>query len=261
MPIHPFTQALICIWLLLYSAFATHAQPKKNNVAVPSPPTTTIIDFELTEHGDTINRIDALKRRQGTWLLFTPSHYGEAGYYEYGSFTNDLKQGLWISYDEQGRKLATENYKNGLRHGEASYYDEGKLYCAGQYLALRSQYEYDTIQVEDPISNTFKPVVIKSNRGSVRHGYWTYYNTSTRQVERVQEYQADEIIYDKEYKEKVDSIAIQQKMKTWPHVGKHELPNVWFLDKNKKPVRFTDLPADGKGIKPNVRKSPTPARK
>ncbi|MGI9192661.1 MAG: hypothetical protein ACR2IL_11125 [Chitinophagaceae bacterium] len=210
--------------------------------------------YKVLQNGDTINKLDAKNQKQGMWLM---ESYDDLDQFEYtyAQFVNNKQEGKCLKTNRDGVPVAEENFKNGLKDGEARYYDAGQLLCVGHYLALRARYEYDTIWVENPETNQLRPVRVKSNRGSVRHGFWTYYHPGTKQLARVLEYQADSLIYAKEYKEPADSVQILRKMKTWPHGAQAEnLPGVWSEHPEKKPVRFTDFPEDGKGVKPNIRK-------
>ena len=108
--------------------------------------------------------------------------------------------------------------------------------------------------VEDPITNVTKPIRIKADVGSVRHGLWTYYKTGTSQIEKVIEYQADEIVYQKEYPTQADSLYLESKKKKLPHISKQDPPQVWHYNKSKKPVKYTDFPENTQYVTPNVRK-------
>lgn len=213
---------------------------------------TQALTYKVMPSGDTINRIDAQQRRQGLWMLAGIDDM-EQPLVSVGHYLNGKANGLWIKTNRDGMPLAQENFKNDLLDGEVKYYEGGHLICVGHYLALRSTVEYDTVWVENPETNQLRPVRVKSNRGSVRHGYWTYYHPGTKQLARVQEYQADSLIYLKEYREPADSVQILKKMKAWPHINNAPLPNVWSSNPEKKPVRFTDFPEDGRGVKPNVK--------
>lgn len=209
--------------------------------------------YKVLPSGDTINRMDAQHRRQGPWMMEVMDD-SEQLQWSIGSYLNGKMNGPWIKTNRDGAPIAQENFKHDMLDGEAKYYEDGRLICVGHYLALRSTYEYDTVWVENPETNQLRPVRIKSNRGSVRHGFWTYYHPGTTQLARVQEYQVDSLIYSKDYREAADSVQIMKRMKAWPHADNAPLPNVWSMDPNKKPVRFTDFPEDGKGVKPNVRR-------
>ncbi|MFZ4753741.1 MAG: hypothetical protein ACOYLG_10390 [Chitinophagaceae bacterium] len=247
-------QMMLGVIFFLLQVSMLHAQKKKNPVAVKIPDT-QIVSYEVLENGDTINRMDNKKQKQGKWLITTEGRYGEEGFHELGEFKNNIRQGKWGKYDLDGHIQAEEHYKNGLLEGEARYYSNGYLYCVGNYLALSAKYEYDSIMVEDPKTDEWRMVVLRADRGSVRHGFWTYYQAPSMKVTKVLEYQADEIIYEKEYGlNQTDSTYIQQRMKAWPHVTNKPMPQVWYCDKRKKPVKYTDIPDDTQYVTPNVRR-------
>lgn len=224
----------------------------QNKKTIPIEDNIKIVSFELLENGDTINKLDHKKRRQGKWLLVNKGGYGEDDFIEFGAYDSDIRTGVWKTYTMDGVIISQEFYKQGNKNGEARYYEDGFLYCVGNYLALRSKYDYDTIMVEDPITNLEKPVILKTSVGSVRHGFWTYYDPPSTDVKRVLEYQVDEIIYEKEYSAKVDSAYILKRMQTFPK-GEIQTNNM-MLDKNKRPSKFTDFPDNVEFVKPNVRR-------
>lgn len=242
------SKKLICICLCLMVTHHVFSQKKKNT---GNEEIVRIISYELLENGDTINKMDSKNRKQGKWLTVNKGGYGEDGFIEYGEFHDDIRSGLWKTYTMEGVIISQEFFKQGNKSGEARYYEEGYLYCVGNYLALRSKYDYDTIMVEDPVTNLEKPVVIKTDVGSVRHGFWTFYDAPTTDVKRVVEYQADEVIYEKEYTAKVDSTYIKKRMESFPK-GISQT-NQMILDKNKRPAKFTDIPDNAEYVKPNVR--------
>ncbi len=245
----------MCLSLMITSI--TFAQKKK--IYSPTPlanQVVKIISYEVLENGDTINKLDQNKHKHGKWLIFNEGKYGEPSLYEYGSFNNNVKTGKWNVYDNDGRVVSEENFKSGIKDGEARYYEKGKIYCIGNYLALRSKYEYDTVMVENPTTNILRPVVIKADVGSVRHGLWTYYEPSTSNIEKVIEYQVDEVIYERDYTKTnaVDSNYKEFKNNTMPHISHKPPTSVWMLEKGKKPVKYTDIPENAEYVKPNVRK-------
>ena len=123
-----------------------------------------------------------------------------------------------------------------------------------KFFTLKAKNEYDTILVEDPLTNFIKPVRIKTDVGSVRHGFWTYYTPGSKKIEKVLEYQADEVIYEKEYLTKVDSTYLEKKMQSFPHNSNKQPDEVWHFDKNTKQLKYTDIPDNTKSVVPNVRK-------
>lgn len=243
---------MLCMLSLLCAHSQVASQKKKNSK--PEVKQEKIISFEILDNGDTINKLDSKNRKQGKWIITHQARYGEDGFHEVGTFLDNIKQGKWNTYNLDGQIMSEENFKAGNKDGEAKYYDNGYLYCVGNYLALRAKYKYDTIMVEDAITEVMKPVVVETSMGSLKHGFWTYYNAPKTTVAKVIEYQADEIIYEKEYLTKIDSTYVNKRMKTWPHVSQKPPPNVWFWDKNKKPAKFTDIPDNTQFVTPNVRR-------
>lgn len=239
----------LCVSVLILFTCSTYAQ-KKKLVSALEP--FKIVSFELLENGDTINKLDNKNRKWGKWLIVNKGGYGEEDFMELGSFDDDVRTGVWKSYTMNGTIISQEFFKQGNKSGEARYYDDGFLFCVGNYLALRSKYDYDTIMVEDPNTGMEKPVILKSDVGSVRHGFWTYYNTPKTDVKKVLEYQVDEVIYEKEYTSAVDSTYIKERMKSFPK-GEVNI-NGMILDKNKRPSKFTDIPDNAEYVKPNVRR-------
>jgi hypothetical protein len=235
--------------LLLSLPHQGMAQKKKSP---PPEDVIHIVSYEILENGDTINRLDNKNRKEGKWLIVNKGGYGEEDFIELGTYDHNIKMGTWKSYTMNGVIISQEYYKQGNKSGEAKYYDDGMLYCVGNYLALRSLYDYDTIMVEDPITGIEKPVVIKTDVGSVRHGFWTYYDPPSKEVKKVVEYQADEVIYEKEYTAKADSAYIKEKMKSFSKGNTNA--NQMILEKNKKPSKFTDIPDNAEYVKPNVKK-------
>jgi antitoxin component YwqK of YwqJK toxin-antitoxin module len=243
---------MLCMLTLLDSYAQVSSQKKKSTKSEIKQE--KIISFEVLDNGDTINKLDVKNRKQGRWIISHEAHYGEEGFHEVGSFVDNIKQGKWNTYTLDGQIISEENFKAGNKDGEAKYYENGYLYCVGNYLALRAKSKYDTILVEDAITEVMKPVVVETSMGSLKHGFWTFYNAPKTTVSKVIEYQADEIIYEKEYLTKTDSTYVNKRMKTWPHVSHKPPPNVWFWDKNKKPAKFTDIPDDTQFVTPNVRR-------
>lgn len=229
------------LFLLCLLQLNVFGQKNKKNIPSPKVANVTIVSYEVLDNGDTINKLDSKNQKQGNWIHQVESRYGEEGYFEYGAYVNNVKQGPWSSYDTKGTILSQENYKNGNKDGEARYYENGRLYCVANYLALRSQYAFDTIMVEQAVTNELKPVIIRTQQGSVRHGFWTYYHTYSGKIAKLVEYQVDDIIYEKDYDAVVDSTYIKQRGKNLPHVSATVPDGVWILDKSKKPNVYTDL--------------------
>ncbi len=207
--------------------------------------------FEIAVNGDTINRTNAQGKRSGIWSIYNESRFGDDSFYDIGEYTEDKKHGVWKMYSKSGLLIKAVNYYNNYKHGEAKFYDQGRLVCVGQNKALRTDVAYDTILVEDAITNELKERIIPTSLGSVRHGLWVYYKPPFKEITRIEEYQLDELIYEKDYTTKTDSMAIQKKLATYPHASGKLPPGIWRRKKGKAPVRFTDFPENAKFIKPN----------
>lgn len=81
-------------------------------------------DFKVYE-GDTINVIDARKLKQGLWISFDN---GGERIAEKGNYLNNRKNGVWIAYYPSGSKKHEISYKNGLAIGPSRFFQEnGKI--------------------------------------------------------------------------------------------------------------------------------------
>ncbi|MBK7762735.1 MAG: hypothetical protein IPI46_05095 [Bacteroidetes bacterium] len=230
--------------------------PKPSTKSIPVIEVVSLVSFEILENGDTINRLDSKNNRHGKWMAEYPAHHEEPAYIEIGNYVQGAKQGLWQSYYTNGILISEVNYKNNLKDGEARYYDESGLLCIGHYLALNAKYEFDTVYVEQVDKDELKPMVVKTDVGSIRHGSWTYYEPPSREIKRVIEFQGDDVVFDTTYTQmtKTDSLFYLQKIKSFPHVNKRVDTNEWIDTKNRKKIKYTDFPDNATHIKPNERK-------
>ncbi len=260
--IHPTTKSkasiyckLIALALVIIPCSLSAQKKKPAPKQAPVADVIKIISYEVLENGDTINKLDSRHIQQGKWLLDHPAHFEEPGTMEVGDFDNGTRNGIWKTYSMQGSLESEENYKTGLKDGESRYYVEGSLYCIGHYMALNAKQMYDTVMVEDAVTNGFRPVKIKTDVGSIRHGLWTFYEPRTKQIKRLVEYQADDVFSDKSFETltKTDSLYILAKMKSFPHVTKKPDENVWMGSGGQVRIKYTDIP-DDRPVKPNVRK-------
>jgi antitoxin component YwqK of YwqJK toxin-antitoxin module len=198
--------------------------------------------YEVLDDGDTINKLDELNRRQGKWLISYPELRGEDAYVEFGTYRDDRKINLWRRFTSRGQPIAVETYKKGRLDGEAKYYEDGRLFCIGNYYGLKEGDGWDTILVEDPITNIETPVRVKCEVGSVRHGLWTYYDPLSGKIKKIVEYHADQVIYEKEYLTQKDSTLAKRRWKQLPKEPYLDSETIWYIDKNKVPVNYADLP-------------------
>lgn len=209
--------------------------------------------YEISSKGDTINRTDQKGVRIGFWSIYHEGRYGNDPYYEMGEFSEGKKHGIWQEYTKNGLLLEQINYYNGYKNGEAKYYDQGQLVCIGNFKALRTDVAFDTLQIEDPITHEFKEKIIPTTLGSVRHGFWVYYKPPFNEIKRIEEWSVDDLIYEKDYVSKTDSIYIEKRINGYPHATGKEPAEFWSPQKGKAPARFTDFPENMQYIKPNVR--------
>lgn len=247
-----------CI-VMIANTYHLFGQVKKNSTnksATAQPTALKIISFEIAASGDTLNRIDEKQHKTGPWLITHSAHYGEEGYMEYGIYQQNQKHGIWKGYTLEGQLLSVENFKMGRRDGEVRYYENGYLVCVGNFLALHAKNKYDTILIEDPVTNILKPKIVETSLGSVKHGFWTYYEPGTKRISKIEEYAIDELVYERSYVSKTDSVYILQKMKSFPHVSNQPVANetIWFLHKGKKPALFTDFGENVQSVEPLKRK-------
>lgn len=150
-----------------------------------------------TPSGNNINQFDEQAKRSGTWLNKMPAKQGEPAYTEFGDYVSGYKTGLWYKLNQANNLIAIESYSIGVLDGEVKYYTRGVLTCVGMYKGLNPAVEVDTIVVEDPVTGAQELVAVKSDRGTVRHGTWKYYDEETGNLVRIEEYQVDELIYSK----------------------------------------------------------------
>ena len=147
-------------------------------------------DYSLTPKGDTINRIDQKKMRQGPWSVRYDEVRGEPGYEEEGYFIDNKKNGSWLRYSLMGDLIAREFYKWGYRDGKQQYYTTmGDLQREESWKSVNPDNPYDTIVVPDiDHPDMLIEKVIKHESAEVKNGKWIYYNTSTGDVVKTEFY-------------------------------------------------------------------------
>ena len=148
------------------------------------------IDYQLTANGDTINRVDQLKRKQGPWVIRLEEVRGEPGYEEEGFFKYDKKEGQWRRYSLMGDLIAVENYKGGFRDGRQLYYTRmGDLLREESWKSVDPENPYDTIEVPD-LDNPSRTLlkIIKHESAEVRHGVWKHYDPAMGTVVKTERF-------------------------------------------------------------------------
>ena len=148
------------------------------------------ISYKLTPRGDTINRLDQQKMKQGPWVLRFETLRGEPGCEEEGYFLNDKKDGAWRRYSLMGDLIARENYKGGYRDGKQQYFTQmGDILREESYKAVDPKNPYDTIIVPDlDHPDRMMEKVIKHEGAEVKNGTWTYYSPSTGDIVKTERF-------------------------------------------------------------------------
>ncbi|MBL7711919.1 MAG: hypothetical protein JNL13_05630 [Chitinophagaceae bacterium] len=182
-----------------------------------------------SKDGKEINQADVQGRPHGLWYTSKPALRGEPSEAVFGSYDHGQKTGLWYISDGIGNLVSIETFKLGVRDGEAKYFDNGHLTSVGHYRGLNPTVAMDTVLIVDPITGDEKLVSVPTERGSVRHGSWRFYDELSGRLVREEYYQIDELLYKKDFSiSGVDSAHYQLRNQHLPH-----------LDKNyKSPSRF-----------------------
>lgn len=171
-----------------------------------------------------LNQYDEKGKRSGLWLITVKSIKGEPPYTEVGSYIKGEKSGLWYKMNEKGNMVAIENYKRDVLDGEVKYFNNGQIAIIGKYRGLNPDLPVDTIMVVEPVTGEQTLVPVPADIGSVRHGTWRYYNTMGT-IDRIEEYQIDEVIYEEVFTyTKEDSLRYQKRLQNMPDPNKSHLP-------------------------------------
>lgn len=195
----------------LTGCFVAFAQSKKT---ADKP-----VKKEEARKKDNLNKTDERNRKQGLWFYRHEARLGEPLYYEYGSYEDDKKTGVWTRLDAEQSLVSTENFNHGVLNGTSQYYDQGRLVCIGNYRGLNQTQKVDSIWVTNPETDLDTLVVVPTESGYTKHGIWRYYDAVTGQMVREEEYQVDNLIYEKEFNHisKADSLDMKKKEAAFPH--------------------------------------------
>ncbi len=185
---------------------------------------------------DNLNKKDSKGKKQGMWLNKQEAAMGEPAYMEFGSYQDDRKTGMWYKIDFMGRIQSLENYSKGVLNGQSQYYNKGQLVCIGHYRGLNPDNKFDTFYVTIPETHLDSLVILPSERGTLKHGLWRYYDPSSGQLTLEEEYQVDELIRSKKYyiSETKDSVYINKRKADLPH---NKTPK--GLKPSHKPPKYT----------------------
>lgn len=164
------------------------------------------------------NQYDENGKKHGVWWQAVACTDGEHNCHEWGYYDHGRKINQWIKMNGEGELLAKENYRNDALDGEVKYYDADHLTTIGHYRGLNPDNLYDTIVVVDPETGRERLQEIATDRGSLRHGSWKFYDEETGRLIKEEEYQVDELIYRKDYPvSKEDSTYYAQRNANLPH--------------------------------------------
>jgi hypothetical protein len=139
-------------------------------------------DFIVSPRGDTLNRVDRGGKKQGPWVLSFPELRGERGYEEEGHYVEDLREGIWKRFSQEGVKIAEENYRWGKLHGRQLYFSYfGGLVREENWWAMDPLRAFDTVAVYDlkDLDKKVADLVVKNEGVSIRHGVFRYYDPRT----------------------------------------------------------------------------------
>jgi hypothetical protein len=139
------------------------------------------------------NTRDAHDKPHGFWYQQHEARMSDPPYTDFGSYIHGRKTGTWYTLDPEGNIAAIEAFRYNTLHGPCKYFENGRLLMTGNYRGLNPDQPYDTIMVVDPITGAENEVVVATDRGSLKHGYWRYYDTETGRLLRQEDYQVDEL--------------------------------------------------------------------
>jgi len=173
------------------------------------------------QEGKAINQRDKDGKQTGVWYIKEPATRGEPGFSQFGSYEHGNKTGIWYTADDKGSITAIETYKYNFKDGEAQYFEDGQLVCVGHFRALNPRIETDTVLLVHPETGEEKIVYIPTERGSVKHGRWRFYDETTGRLIREQQWQADELISSQDFTiTPQDSIFYEKRNAVLPHIKK-----------------------------------------
>lgn len=183
-----------------------------------------------------INQTDDRGKPHGAWYIYKEALRGEPSESVFGEYEHGMKTGLWYVSDGQGNMVSIESFKMDVRDGEAKYFENGFLTCIGHFRGLNPKIALDTVLITHPITGEEKLVYVPTERGSVRHGSWRFYDEFTGRLIKEEQYQIDELIYRKDFSiSPADSTHFQQRNKNLPHSDNKLQPSSKF--KTKSPTK------------------------
>ena len=126
-------------------------------------------------NGDTINKKDAMGKRQGRWVVTGKSKrlpgYSPDALVEEGSYKDSRKTGVWTAYYSNGKKKNEITYKYGRPNGPyKTYYVNGVLEEEGNWKSNRNVGTFKRYHENGKVSQAFN-----FNSTGKREGKQTYY--------------------------------------------------------------------------------------
>lgn len=130
--------------------------------------------FEILE-GDTINRIDENRRRQGYWIIKAQNGkhpgYQAGSIVEEGKFESSRKTGLWKTYYPNGNLKSEITYENSRPRGPYTlYYENGKVEEKGNWERTKNTGDFKRYHSNGKLAQEFT-----FTEGGKRSGKQTYY--------------------------------------------------------------------------------------
>jgi len=163
---------------------------------------TVIMNYKdgFVRSSERINRVDKLSRKQGYWKTF----YEDKSVHTEGVYVDDLKNGLFKTYDEEGKMVLLEKYVNGVLDTQAAettvldikneYYPGGKIKVSGSYKdgkkhgVFREYDEEGTITGSTVYENDEAVSFGIIDKTGAFEGDWiTYYDDGTTRAEGIYE--------------------------------------------------------------------------
>lgn len=176
--------------------------------------------FAQSEDSKEINRTDPNGKRDGLWYFSEGGMRGEPSTNTFGNYDHGEKTGTWYVSSDRGDMISIENFRHNVRDGEAQYFENGRLTALGHFRGLNPNVPMDTFMLTDVITGEEKLMITPTERGSVRHGTWRFYDELSGRLIKEEQYQMDQLISSHEFRFSAgDSAYYEQRNRSLPHNG------------------------------------------